>query len=74
LRFHQHRHATRSATGPEKRNLPYSGYTDLASRDEVCALVRECVEKVNADLSQEAEIANSQIHRFLGAAQGARRR
>src|SRR6185369_1213188 len=49
----------------EKRNLSYSGYTDLASRDEVCALVRECVEKVNADLAQEAEIANSQIHRFL---------
>jgi long-chain acyl-CoA synthetase len=49
----------------EKRNLPYSGYTDLASREEVCELIRECVEKVNADLSQEAEIANSQVHRFL---------
>src|SRR5882762_7596505 len=49
----------------EKRHLPYSGYVDLASRDEVYALVRECVEKVNADLAQEAEIANSQIHRFL---------
>jgi long-chain acyl-CoA synthetase len=49
----------------EKRNLPYSGYVDLASRDEVYALLRECVEKVNADLAQEAEIANSQIHRFL---------
>jgi long-chain acyl-CoA synthetase len=49
----------------EKRNLPYSGYVDLASRPEVHALVRECVEKVNADLAQEAEIANSQISRFL---------
>jgi len=49
----------------EKRNMPYSGYVDLATRDEVYALVRECVEKVNADLAQEAEIANSQIHRFL---------
>ncbi len=49
----------------EKRNLPYSGYTDLASKDEVCELVRECVEKVNADLAGEPEIANSQIHRFL---------
>ena len=49
----------------EKRNMPYSGYIDLATRDEVYALVRECVEKVNADLAQEAEIANSQIHRFL---------
>jgi long-chain acyl-CoA synthetase len=49
----------------EKRNMPYSGYVDLATRDEVCELVRECVEKVNADLAQEPEVANSQIHRFL---------
>ena len=49
----------------EKRNIPYSGYTDLAARDEVYEQVRECVERVNADLAQEPEIANSQIHRFL---------
>ena len=49
----------------EKRNIPYSGYTDLAAREEVYELVRECVERVNADLAREPEIANSQIHRFL---------
>jgi long-chain acyl-CoA synthetase len=49
----------------EKRNMPYSGYTDLASRDEVYDLVRGCVEQVNADLAGEPEIADSQIHRFL---------
>ena len=49
----------------EKRNMPYSGYTDLASRPEVYDLVRECIERVNADLAAEPEIANSQIHRFL---------
>ncbi|HTQ77378.1 MAG TPA: AMP-binding protein [Burkholderiales bacterium] len=49
----------------EKRNLAYSGYVDLASHAEVYALVRECVEQVNADLAAEAELANSQIHRFL---------
>jgi len=49
----------------EKRHLPYSGYTDLASRDEVYELVRACLEKVNADLSREPQIANSQVHRFL---------
>jgi long-chain acyl-CoA synthetase len=49
----------------EKRNMPYSGYTDLAARDEVYDLVRGCVERVNADLAGEPEIANSQIHRFL---------
>jgi long-chain acyl-CoA synthetase len=49
----------------ERRNLAYTGYTDLASRDEVYALLGECVEKVNADLAQDAELANSQIHRYL---------
>jgi len=49
----------------EKRNMAYSGYTDLASRDEVYDLVRECVERVNADLAAEPELANSQIHHFL---------
>ncbi len=53
------------ASWAEKRNLAYSGYTDLASRGEVYDLVRECVEKVNADLAQEPEVANSQIQRFL---------
>jgi long-chain acyl-CoA synthetase len=49
----------------EKRGMPYSGYVDLASRDEVYDLVRECIEKVNADLAGEPEIAASQVHRFL---------
>jgi long-chain acyl-CoA synthetase len=49
----------------EKRNMPYSGYTDLASRDEVYDLVRGCIEQVNSDIAAEPEIANSQIHRFL---------
>jgi long-chain acyl-CoA synthetase len=49
----------------EKRNIPYSGYTDLACRDEVYDVVRQCVEQVNADLAAEPELANSQIHRFL---------
>jgi long-chain acyl-CoA synthetase len=49
----------------EKRNMPYSGYTDLASRDEVYDLVRGCIEQVNRDLAAEPEVANSQIHRFI---------
>jgi len=49
----------------EKRSLPYAGYVDLASRDEVYALMRDCVEQVNADLAGEPELAGSQIHRFL---------
>jgi long-chain acyl-CoA synthetase len=34
-------------------------------REEVCELLRGCIERVNADLAGEPEIANSQIHRFL---------
>ena len=49
----------------EKRNLPYAGYTDLAAKPEVLELVRECVEKVNADLSADTMLAGSQISRFL---------
>jgi long-chain acyl-CoA synthetase len=49
----------------EKRNLAYAGYTDLAQKPEVYELVRECVEKVNADLSRDDKLAGSQISRFL---------
>ena len=49
----------------ERRGLAYSGYTDLAQKSEVYALIRECVEKVNAELAVEAGLAESQIHRFL---------
>ncbi len=49
----------------EKRNLPYGGYTDLASKPEVYDLVRDCVEKVNADLAVDERLAGSQVSRFL---------
>ncbi|NEX63216.1 AMP-dependent synthetase/ligase [Noviherbaspirillum galbum] len=49
----------------ERRGIPYSGYTDLAAKKETYDLVKECVEKVNADLASEAMMAGTQIHRFL---------
>ena len=49
----------------ERRGMPYSGYTDLAAKPEVYALIRECVEKVNAELAGEGALAASQVHRFL---------
>ncbi len=49
----------------ERRGLPYSGYTDLAGKPEVLELIRDCVEQVNADLSHDAMVAETQIHRFL---------
>jgi len=49
----------------ERRNLPYAGYTDLAQKPEVYALIQDCVEKVNADLAADKLLAGSQISRFL---------
>jgi long-chain acyl-CoA synthetase len=49
----------------EKRNLPYGGYTDLAQKPEVYELIRDCVDKVNADLAVDQMLAGSQISRFL---------
>ena len=49
----------------ERRNLAYGGYTDLAGKELVYALVRECVEKVNRDLSGDQRLSGSQIRRFL---------
>jgi long-chain acyl-CoA synthetase len=49
----------------ERRNIPYSGYTDLAQKPEVYALVRECVEKANGELALDPALCDSQVHRFL---------
>ncbi len=49
----------------ERRNLPYAGYVDLAGKPEVRALIKQCVEEANADLSKDPKLSGSQIHRFL---------
>ncbi|MES3003346.1 MAG: AMP-binding protein [Pseudomonadota bacterium] len=49
----------------ERRNLPYAGYTDLAQKPQVYDLIKDCVEKVNADLAADERLAGSQISRFL---------
>jgi len=49
----------------ERRNLPYTGYADLASLPAVLDLIRECVEKANRDLAQDSALAHSQIRRFI---------
>jgi long-chain acyl-CoA synthetase len=49
----------------ERRGIAYSGYADLAGKPQVHALVRECVEQVNVDLSQDPKLAGSQLHRFV---------
>jgi long-chain acyl-CoA synthetase len=49
----------------ERRAIPYAGYTDLAGKPEVYELIRDCIEKVNAELAAEEALADSQIRRFL---------
>ncbi|MCP4301217.1 MAG: long-chain fatty acid--CoA ligase [Gammaproteobacteria bacterium] len=49
----------------ERRNIAYSGYIDLAGQQAVYDLIKECVDKVNQDISQDARLGNSQIRRFL---------
>ena len=49
----------------ERRNLPYAGYPDLSQKPEVYDLIKECVEKVNADLAADERLAGSQVSRFL---------
>lgn len=49
----------------ERRGIPYAGYTDLAAKPQVLELIRECVEKVNADLAGDPRLSGSQIRRFV---------
>jgi len=49
----------------ERRNIAYSGYTDLAQKAEVYDLIRQCVEDANADLAHDPMLCASQVQRFL---------
>jgi long-chain acyl-CoA synthetase len=49
----------------ERRGIAYSGYTDLATNPQVTGLIRDCVEQVNVELSHDAMVAATQVHRFL---------
>ncbi len=49
----------------ERQGLPYAGYVDLAGKPEVLTMMKDCVEKVNADLASEPGMADTQVQRFL---------
>ncbi len=49
----------------ERRGLPYAGYTDLAGKPEVYALIQDCVGQVNAALAGEPQLGAAQVRRFL---------
>jgi long-chain acyl-CoA synthetase len=40
----------------ERRNIAYSGYIDLAAQPAVYDLIKECVDQVNRDLSQDPRL------------------
>ncbi|MDP2855248.1 MAG: AMP-binding protein [Smithellaceae bacterium] len=49
----------------ERNNIPYASYQELAAHDQVYEMIQDCVEKVNRDLASDANLAGSQIKRFL---------
>lgn len=49
----------------ERNNVPYASYQELASNEQVYAMISECIETTNQDLSSDSQIAGSQIKRFL---------
>ena len=52
-------------TWAERRGLVYTSYADLAARPEVYDLVQGEIERVNASLSEEPQMAGAQMRRFL---------
>ena len=70
-RVHQHR----SHGGRQLGRAAQSGLFWLyrpAGTDEVYSLIKDCVEKVNAELATEGELSHSQIQRFWCRTGGAR--
>ncbi|MGJ7492237.1 AMP-dependent synthetase/ligase [Variovorax sp. ZT4R33] len=49
----------------ERKNLSYAGYQDLAQKEAVADLIRNCVETANAELAQDSLVAGNQVARFL---------
>jgi long-chain acyl-CoA synthetase len=49
----------------ERKGMAYSGYTDLAQMAPVYELIRDCIEKVNAELASDPMMSGSQVTRFL---------
>ena len=49
----------------ERQGLAYTGYVDLAGKNEVYALLKGCIEEVNESLAADGSLAGSQIKRFL---------
>lgn len=48
----------------ERNNVSYSSFRELTAKPEVAAMVREAIEQVNKDLSEDPQLTGSQIKRF----------
>ncbi len=49
----------------ERNNVAYASYQELAAHPKVLDIVQECVSRVNADLASDAQLAGSQVTRFI---------
>ena len=49
----------------ERQGIPYGSYQELAALPQVYEVIREHVEQVNRDLAADAQLASSQVRRFL---------
>ena len=49
----------------ERRGIAYASYQELAAHPEVYDLIESEIAAVNRDLAEDAQLAGSQIHRFL---------
>jgi long-chain acyl-CoA synthetase len=53
------------ANWAERRHIAFAGYIDLASKNEVYAMIKDCIHQVNRDLAQDPMLSHAQIARFL---------
>ena len=49
----------------ERHNVAYASYQELAAHAQVLDIVQDCIARVNADLASDAQLAGSQITRFI---------
>jgi long-chain acyl-CoA synthetase len=49
----------------ERNNVSFASYQELAAKDAVYGLIKECIEKINQDLTDDPMLSHSQITRFL---------
>ena len=49
----------------ERHNVAYASYQELAAHPRVLDIVQDCVSRVNSDLASDAQLAGSQITRFI---------